>query len=349
MTIVMLGIDLGKTVCSLAGLDGKGRVVLSKRMKREAVVPFVSSLPVCGVAMEACCGAHCLGRWLADSGYEVRLIAPQYVRPYVKSQKNDDRDAEAIAEAALRPTMRFVSLKTLAQLDLQTPHRVRGRLIERRTGLINQIRGILLERGIMVPKGKYHLARHLPEILSNEASGLSPRIQRLLEELKEEWRALDDRIADLDAEFLVVARQSDATKRLIEIPGIGALTATALVAAIGTGEAFELGPRPRGLAGPGAPPGDDRRPAEAARHLEAGQRLCQAPVHPRRPRCHALPRRQAHQDWPVAAGCARAPAPERGRGGAGQQAGPDRLGRAQGRRALHGVRGRQMRRSAARA
>lgn len=241
MTIVMLGIDLGKNVCSLAGLDEDGRVVLSKRLRRNGVVPFVSNLPVCGVAMEACCGAHYLGRRLAAQGYEVRLIAPQYVRPFVKSQKNDDRDAEAIAEAALRPTMRFVSVKTQAQLDLQTLHRVRERLVERRTALINQIRGILVERGIMVPKGKYHLVRNLPEILSDEASGLTARIRRLLEELREEWRGLDDRVADLDAEFVVLARQEDATRRLIEIPGIGALTATALVAAIGKGEAFESG------------------------------------------------------------------------------------------------------------
>jgi len=241
MTIVMLGIDLGKSVCSLAGLDEMGRVVLSKRLKRNGVVAFVSNLPVCAVAMEACCGAHYLGRRLADLGYEVRLIAPQYVKPYVKSQKNDDRDAEAIAEAALRPTMRFVSVKTQAQLDLQTLHRVRERLVERRTALINQIRGILLERGILVPKGKYHLVRLMPEVLSDEANGVAPRIRRLLEQLREEWRALDERIADLDVEFAALARQEDATKRLIEIPGIGALTATALVAAIGRGEAFESG------------------------------------------------------------------------------------------------------------
>ncbi len=241
MTIVMLGIDLGKSVCSLAGLDEHGRLVLSKRLKRNGVVAFVSSLPVCGVAMEACCGAHYLGRRLADLGYEVRLIAPQYVRPFVKSQKNDDRDAEAIAEAALRPTMRFVSVKTQAQLDLQTLHRVRERLVERRTALINQMRGILLERGITLRKGKYHLARALPELLSEEANGLTPRVRTLLEQLREEWRMLDDRVADLDAEFLNVARQDDAIRRLIEIPGVGALTATALVAAIGKGEAFDSG------------------------------------------------------------------------------------------------------------
>jgi transposase len=181
------------------------------------------------------------GRRLLEAGYEVRLIAPQYVRPYVKSHKNDERDAEAIAEAAMRPTMRFVSVKTQAQLDLQTLHRVRERLVERRTALINQMRGILLERGIMVAKGKYRLARALPEILSMDVTKLTPRIRSLLEQLREEWRALDDRITDLDTEFVVVARQEETMKRLVEIPGIGALTATALVAAIGKGDAFDSG------------------------------------------------------------------------------------------------------------
>jgi transposase len=241
MTIVMLGIDLGKTVCSLSGLDAEGRVVLSKRLKRDNVVPFVATLPPCGVAMEACFGAHYLGRRLIDLGYDVRLIAPQYVRPYVKSQKNDDRDAEAIAEAALRPTMRYVSVKTQAQLDLQTLHRVRERLVGRRTALINQIRGILVERGIILAKGKAQVAKALPEIMADETNGLAPRMRTLLEELRREWRELDERVIDLDTEFAMLARQDEAARRLTEIPGIGALTATAMVAAIGKGEGFESG------------------------------------------------------------------------------------------------------------
>jgi len=241
MSIVIVGVDLGKSVCSLAGLDEQGQVVMSRRVKRSGLVPVLSTLPVCAVAMESCCGAHYVGRQLLDLGYDVRLIAPQYVKPFVKSQKNDDRDAEAIAEAALRPTMRFVTVKSQGQLDLQTLHRVRERVVQQRTALINQVRGILLERGIMVPKGKYHLVRALPEILADESVGLSERIRTLIEELRGEWRILDDRVADLDAEFVMLARQDEATRRLVEIPGIGPLTATALVAAIGKGEAFESG------------------------------------------------------------------------------------------------------------
>nr|WP_256380977.1 IS110 family transposase [Methylosinus sp. PW1] len=157
----MLGIDIGKNICSLVGLDAAGAVVLRRRATRETLIGLAAKLSACVVAMEACCGAHHLGRIFAAHGHEVRLMSPEYVRPYVKAQKNDDRDAEGIAEAATRPTMRFVELKTQDQLDIQTLHRSRDRLIGERTALINQLRAILLERGIIVPKGKRHLADHL--------------------------------------------------------------------------------------------------------------------------------------------------------------------------------------------
>src|ERR671932_1888549 len=150
MHVAVLGIDLGKNSCSVAGLDAAGRVVLRRRLQREGVVKLAADLPGCMMAMEACCGAHHLGRVLRDQGHQVRLMSPEYVRPYVKAQKNDDRDAEAIAEAATRPTMRFVALKSEAQLDMQTLHRVRDQLVGERTALMNQIRAILLERGHVV-------------------------------------------------------------------------------------------------------------------------------------------------------------------------------------------------------
>src|SRR3954469_11924769 len=145
MQIAVLGIDLGKNSCSLAGLDNTGRVVVRRRLRRESVIKFAASLPPCLVAMEACCGAHHLGRILRSQGHEVRLMSPEYVRPYVKAQKNDDRDAEAIAEAATRPTMRFVELKSEEQLDMQTLHRARDRLVGERTALINQLRASCLD------------------------------------------------------------------------------------------------------------------------------------------------------------------------------------------------------------
>jgi len=172
--IVVLGIDLGKNLCSLVGLDAAGAVILRRRMRREGVVAFVAGLPPCLVAMEASCGAHHLGRQLVAQGREVRLMPPEYVRPYVKSHKNDDRDAEAVAEAATRPTMRFVALKTEAQLDLQMLHRARERLVGRRTALINQLRATLLDRGVAVPQGKRALQRALPQILEPADTGLIP-------------------------------------------------------------------------------------------------------------------------------------------------------------------------------
>lgn len=150
MQIAVLGVDLGKNSCSVAGFDASGSVVLRRRLRRDAVIKLAAKLPSCVVAMEACCGAHHLGRVLHGLGHQVRLMSPEYVQPYVKAQKNDDHDAEAIAEAATRPTMRFVELKDEAQLDMQSLHRARDRLVGDRTALINQLRGTLLERGIIV-------------------------------------------------------------------------------------------------------------------------------------------------------------------------------------------------------
>ena len=152
MQITILGIDLGKNSCSVVGLDDGGRVVVRRRMHRASVIKFAGSLMPCVVAMEACCGAHHLGRLLRAQGHEIRLMSPEYVRPYVKAQKNDERDAEAIAEAATRPTMRFVELKAEEQLDMQTLHRVRDRLVGERTALLNQLRAVLLERGTVFHK-----------------------------------------------------------------------------------------------------------------------------------------------------------------------------------------------------
>jgi transposase len=242
MTIAVLGIDLGKNSCSLVGLDAGGRVVLRRRMRRETVIACGAKLTPCVVAMEACCGAHHMGRALAAQGHTVRLMSPEYVRPYVKAHKNDDRDAEAIAEAATRPTMRFVALKSEAQLDMQTLHRVRDRLVGERTALMNQIRSILLERGHVVPQGRAKLAGFLTSLLkAEEGVILTPRMQALVADVRERWQLLDQRIAALDAEFAEQARTDEAARRLTTIPGIGALNATALVAAIGDVASFARG------------------------------------------------------------------------------------------------------------
>ena len=241
MQPTIIGIDLGKNSCSLVGLDAAGRVVMRRRMRRETVLSFCSKLGTCVVAMEACCGAHHLGRALSSQGHEVRLMSPEYVRPYVKAQKNDDRDAEAIAEAASRPTMRFVSLKSEEQLDMQTLHRVRDQLVGNRTSLMNQIRSLLLERGHVVPQGRARLVTALGELLDGEAPVLAPRIHALISDMREQWRALDERIKGFDAEFAAAAQAEPDMRRLLTIPGIGALNATALVAAVGDARTFARG------------------------------------------------------------------------------------------------------------
>jgi transposase len=223
------------------GLDASGAVIKRRRVRPENIPAFTKSMPTCVVAVEACCGAHHLGRLVAAQGHIVRLMSPEYVRPYVKAQKNDDRDAEAIAEASSRPTMRFVELKSEAQLDAQILHRARSRLVGQRTALINQLRAVLLERGIVVAKGRRRLEEYLIGLLDGDRPTLSPRTCLLIEDMRLEWSELDRRIAALTAEFVARAREDQAARRLATIPGFGALNATALVAAIGTGETFRRG------------------------------------------------------------------------------------------------------------
>jgi transposase len=239
MTIVMIGIDLGKNSCSLAGLDESGAVVLRRRMQPATIVSFAAKQPHCTIAMEACCGAHYLGRLLSAQGHTVKLMAPEYVRPYVKAQKNDDRDAEAIAEAATRPTMRFVDLKTQEQLDIQSLHRVRSRLVGARTSLINQLRAVLLERGMTAPQGRRKFEQAIEGLLNDPERLPEGRVRQLVVDMREEWLGLDARIGNLDTEFVALARADETARRLTSIPGIGALNATALLAAAGNAEGFD--------------------------------------------------------------------------------------------------------------
>ena len=241
MQIAVLGIDLGKNSCSVVGLNATGGVVLRRRLHQDGIIKLAAKLSSCIMAMEACCGAHHLGRQLREQGHTIRLMSPEYVRPYVKSQKNDDRDAEAIAEAATRPTMRFVELKSEAQLDMQSLHRARDRLIGERTALINQLRAFLLERGITAAKGRRHLELHLETVLTAEQVSLSPRTRLLIEDQRAEWRELDRRIQAFDEEFALQARTDETARLLTTIPGIGPLNATALAAAIGKAETFRRG------------------------------------------------------------------------------------------------------------
>ena len=203
---------------------------------------LAEKLPPCVVGMEACCGAHHLGRVFAAHGHDVRLMSPEYVRPYIKAQKNDDRDAEGIAEAATRPTMRFVELKSQDQLDMQTLHRSRDRLVGERTALINQLRAILLERGMVAPQGKRKLEQFLAVLMDERGgAGLSSRMIVLVADARAQWAELDRRISAFDAEFVRWVKENEEARRLTTIPGVGPIVASGLVAAIGRAESFDRG------------------------------------------------------------------------------------------------------------
>jgi transposase len=225
MQIRSVGIDLGKTTFLLVAIGENGKVLLKKKFSQRQLITFTANLQVSLIGMEACSGAHFLGRALRQQGLDVKLIPAQFVKPFVKSNKNDFIDAEAIAEAVDRQNMRFVPIKTDDQLDLQAMHRVRDRLMTRRTSVINQIRAFLLERGIVFAKSPIQLREALPEVLENADENLTPRMRNQIVEMNDEV----ERIASSDAACL----------RLRQIPGIGPLVATAIVASIGNGAAFQ--------------------------------------------------------------------------------------------------------------
>lgn len=239
--IVTIGIDLGKNTFHVVGLDATGAIVLHKKRSRTQLEQALANVTPCLIGMEACAGAHHLGRKLEKLGHQVKLLPAQYVKPYLKGHKNDFRDAEAIAEAVQRPTMRFVPLKTPEQLDLQALHRVRSRLVTQRTAVINQIRGFLLERGLPVRQGVAALRLALPELLSMPAGSLSPQVVRLIEDLAQDWRYLDARVTSITKEIDELADQDTHCRRLMSAPGVGPIISSAMVAAIGTGEAFTKG------------------------------------------------------------------------------------------------------------
>jgi len=239
--IAVIGIDIGKNSFHIVGLDRRGAIVLRQKWSRGQVEARLANLPPCLIGMEACVGAHHLSRKLTSLGHDARLMPAKYVRPYSRGQKNDFRDAEAIAEAVQRPTMKFVATKTAEQLDLQALHRVRERLVSQRTGIINQIRAFLLERGIAVRQGLRFLRAELPRILATPRDVLSLRMVHVIEDLAGDWRRLDERIERLSNEIEALARRDAGCERLMSVPGIGPIISSAMVAAIGGGDAFTKG------------------------------------------------------------------------------------------------------------
>ena len=239
--IAVIGIDIGKNSFHVVGHDSRGAIILRQKWSRGQIEARLVNLPPCLIGMEACVGAHHLARKLTAFGHDARLMPAKYVRPYAKGQKNDFNDAEAIAEAVQRPTMKFVATKTADQLDLQALHRVRERLVSQRTGIINQIRAFMLERGIAVRQGIRFLRAELPIILASRTDVLSPRMLHVIEDLAGDWRRLDERVETLSREIETIARQDAGCDRLMSVPGIGPIISSAVVAAIGSGDVFSKG------------------------------------------------------------------------------------------------------------
>jgi transposase len=239
--ITTYGIDLGKSKFHVVGLDQSGHAALRRKFRRDAVLQFFANSPAALIGMEACPGSHWLARKLTGSGHTVRIIPAQFVKPFVKSNKNDTVDAEAIAEAVTRPSMRFVAIKRCDQFDVQALHRVRDRLVSSRTRIVSQMRAFLLEYGIPLRNGVGLFRQELPNVLGDESNELSPAMRMLLGELWNEFTALDARVAAVSQQIEALAARDDAARRLTSIPGIGPLGATALLAAVSDGKQFRRG------------------------------------------------------------------------------------------------------------
>jgi len=239
--IKTIGIDLAKSVFHLHGVDGQGKVVTRKRLSRSKLAAFMAQRASCLVAMEACGGSHYWARKFQTMGHEVRLISPQFVKPYVKSNKNDMADAEAICEAVQRPNMRFVPIKSIEQQDILSIHRAREQLVRRRTAQGNQIRGLLMEYGLVMPQGICAVRAQVPDILADADNELTLMFRELLQGLWEELINLDKHVAVYDQQIKALSEQSAVCKRLMTIPGVGPMVATALLASVADGKAFHNG------------------------------------------------------------------------------------------------------------
>lgn len=237
----IVGIDLAKRIFHLVGMDEAGHIVLKKRLTREALLPFIAQFPPAIIGMEACGGAHDWARRFREHGQTPKLLAPQFVKPYVKSNKNDPGDAEAICEAVTRPTMRFVPIKEVAQHDRQSLHRARERVVKARTALVNEMRGLGMEYGVVLPQGVSKFTQTFRATFEAEHDKLTALSKPLFDQLYEEFGALDKRLASYNEQRAAFAAAHPVCPRLETIPGIGPLTATALIAAVSEAAHFQHG------------------------------------------------------------------------------------------------------------
>lgn len=238
MNSTTIGLDIAKYVFQIHGVNANGKVTLRKQLKRAQVLAFFANLPPCLIGLEACAGAHYWARELVKLGHDARLISPQFVKPYVKGNKNDANDAEAICEAVSRPNMRFVPVKSIEQQDIQMLHRVRSGLVKERTALANRIRGLLGEYGIVIVIGLAKLRQQLPEILEDAENGLTAAARQIFSDLYDQLAELDQQVSAYGDKIQVLHQASPVSQALATIPGIGPITATALLASLGDGKAF---------------------------------------------------------------------------------------------------------------
>ena len=241
MKITTIGLDLAKTVFQVHGVDERGKAALKKVLKRAQVLPFFANLQPCLIGMEACGSAHHWARILEALGHTVKLMAPQFVKAYVKTNKNDAADAEAICEAVTRPTMRFVPIKNGEQQAVLALHRARQGFVKARTAQANQIRGLLAEYGLVIPQGIGQIATHLPDILEDGENGLPGVFRQLIDRLGTHLKALDRQVHELEEQIQAWHRTNEASRKLADIPGVGPITASALVASIGDARNFDDG------------------------------------------------------------------------------------------------------------
>src|SRR5476649_2516357 len=239
MKITTTGIDLAKNVFQVHGVDAQGKAVLRKKLDRSKMTEYFANLPPCLIGMAACGSAHYWARKLAAMGHTVKLMAPQFVKPYVKTNKNDAADAEAICEAVSRTNMRFVPIKDVEQQAVLAVHRVRQGFVKARTAQANQIRGLLSEFGLIIPQGIINVTKRVPELLEDASNELPVAFRQLIDHLAEHLKDLDRQVKEFERQIIAWHRGSELSQKLEKIPGIGALAASALVASIADARSFD--------------------------------------------------------------------------------------------------------------
>lgn len=241
MKITTIGIDLAKEMFQIHGIDTHGKVLVRKQLRRSEMAKYFSKLEPCLIGIEACGSAHHWARKLGEYGHTVKLMAPQFVKPYVKTNKNDAADAEAICEAVTRPNMRFVPIKNIEQQAILSVHRARQGFVKARTAQSNQIRGLLSEFGIVLPQGIRSIAKHMPDILEDAENSLPGMLRRLLERLNDHLKELSRQVEELEFQIKLWHKESELSRKLEAIPGIGPITASAIVATVGSAKEFKNG------------------------------------------------------------------------------------------------------------